>query len=92
MRVGRRGRALKSERPKSIEVKSLAVWSGAHSRSAGTPRNWPHTQNLGPALDLLDCRFSATKLYPTLCDPMDYSTSGFPVFHYVPEFVQIHVR
>ena len=23
---------------------------------------------------------------------MDYSTSGFPVFHYVPEFVQIHVR
>ena len=27
-----------------------------------------------------------------LCDPMDCSTPGFPVFHYLPEFVQIHVH
>ena len=28
---------------------------------------------------------------PTLCDPMDYSTPGFPVFHYLLEFAQTHV-
>ena len=28
---------------------------------------------------------------PTLCNPMDCSTSGFPVLHYLPEFAQIHV-
>ena len=27
-----------------------------------------------------------------LCDPMVYSTPGFPVLHYFPEFVQTHVH
>ena len=26
-----------------------------------------------------------------LCDPMDCSTPGFPVLHYLLEFAQIHV-
>ena len=30
---------------------------------------------------------SVTQSCPTLCDPMDYSTPGFPVLHYLPEFV-----
>ena len=29
---------------------------------------------------------------PTLCDPMDCSMPGFPVLHYLPEFVQTHVH
>ena len=29
---------------------------------------------------------------PTLCDPMDCSTPGFPVIHYLPEFAQTHVH
>ena len=33
-----------------------------------------------------------TKLYPTLWDPMDYSTPGFPVLHYLPELAQTHVH
>jgi len=28
---------------------------------------------------------SVTQLCPTLCDPMDYSTPGFPVHHQLPE-------
>ena len=28
----------------------------------------------------------------TLCDPMDYSTPGFPVHHQLPELAQTHVR
>ena len=38
------------------------------------------------------CCRSVTKSYLTLCDPMDCSTPGFPVLHYLPEFVQIHVH
>ena len=33
-----------------------------------------------------------TKSRPTLCDPMDCSTPGFPVLHYLPEFAQTHVH
>ena len=29
------------------------------------------------------CCCSVTKLYPSLCNPMNYSTPGFPVLHYV---------
>ena len=35
---------------------------------------------------------SAAKSCPTLCDPMDHSTPGFPVYHQLPEFTQIHVH
>ena len=34
----------------------------------------------------------APKLCPTFFEPMGYSTPGFPVLHYLPEFVQIHVH
>ena len=34
---------------------------------------------------------SVTQSFPTLCKPMDCST-GFPVLHYLPEFVQTHVH
>ena len=29
---------------------------------------------------------------PTLCDPMNHSTPGFPVHHQLPEFTQTHVH
>ena len=34
---------------------------------------------------------SVAKLCPTLYDPVDCSTPGFPVFHCFLEFAQIHV-
>ena len=34
---------------------------------------------------------SVTQSCPTLCDPMDCSTPGFPVHHQLPEFTQTHV-
>ena len=37
-------------------------------------------------------RCSVAQLCPTLCDPMDCSTPGFPVLHHLPEFVQAHVH
>ena len=35
---------------------------------------------------------SATQSCPTLCDPMDCSTPGFPVHRQLPECTQIHVH
>ena len=33
---------------------------------------------------------SVTNLCPTHCDSMDYSTPGFPVLGFLPEFAQTH--
>ena len=35
---------------------------------------------------------SVTHSCPTLCDPMNRSTPGLPVHHYLPEFTQTHVH
>ena len=40
----------------------------------------------------LPCCFSVAKSYPSFCDPMNFSTLGFPVLHYLPEFAQIPVH
>ena len=40
----------------------------------------------------LHCCCSAAKPCLTLCNPMDCRTSGFPVFHYLPELAQTHVH
>ena len=38
------------------------------------------------------CCCSVAQSYPTLCDPMDCSTPGFPVFHHFLELAQTHVH
>ena len=63
-----------------IAVKTLMV--GKHSI-------WTHSFNnyLLRISSLGSFRFSSvTQSCPTLCDPMDYSTPGFPVHHQLPEF------
>ena len=35
---------------------------------------------------------SVTQSCPSLCNPMDYSTSGLPVHRQLPEFTQTHVH
>ena len=48
---------------------------------------------LGPSMYVSSGQFSAvTQSCPTLCDPMDCSTPGFPVHHQFPEFTQINVH
>ena len=36
--------------------------------------------------------YSVTQSCPNLCKPMHYSTPGFPVLHYLPEFAQTYVH
>ena len=43
-------------------------------------------------LSRIYCYCSVTKSCLTLCNPMDCSTPGFPVLHYLPEFAQTHVH
>ena len=40
----------------------------------------------------LESSCSVAKMCLTLRDPMDCSTPGFPVLHYLPEFAQTHVH
>ena len=35
---------------------------------------------------------SVTQSCPTLCDPMNHSMPGLPVYHQLPEFTQTHVH
>ena len=48
-------------------------------------------QTLGDGDELLYC-YLVAKLCLTVCNPMNHSTPGFPVFHYLPECAQIHVH
>ena len=41
---------------------------------------------------LIICRCSVAKSCLTLCDPMNCSTPGFPVLHYLQESAQTHVH
>ena len=41
---------------------------------------------------ILPCCCSVIHLYPTVCDPTDCSTPGFPVLHCLPELAQTHVH
>ena len=48
-----------------------------------------HIKYLLPENEIFYC--SITKLYQILCDLMDRSMPGFPVFHCLSKFAQIHV-
>ena len=56
-------------------------------------KNNPRWQGLW----LLCCKYnvkgcSVAQLCPTLWDPLDWSTPGFPVLHYLLEFAQTHIH
>ena len=38
------------------------------------------------------CSISSAQSHPTLCDPTDCSTPGFPAHHQLPEPIQTHVH
>ena len=63
--------------------------------------SWPRNQNYISCVSWIGrwilyycatCCYSVTKLWLTLCQPMNGSMPGFPALHYLLEFVQIHVH
>ena len=55
------------------------------------PLSIPFVQYWGYPFSI-HCCCSVTKSCPTLCNPMNCSTPGFSVLHYLPEFAQIYVN
>ena len=85
----------------------LVPWPGTESPpttvEAQSPNHWitreflvvmlySYLCLLGLYIPHITCCCSVTQLYLTLCDPMNCSTPGFPVLHYLLEFVQTHVH
>ena len=58
-----------------------------------TPDNIKESSPYFPSFTLLfNCCCPVSQSCPTLCNPRDCSTPGFPVLHHLPEFVQTHVH
>ena len=76
---------------KGLVMSAMGTEWVAGMQRGESPRNnelWKDYDPRKGALGLyrLSCCCSIAKLCPTLCDPMDYSTPGFPVFHHFLEF------
>ena len=52
---------------------------------------WKPIYQPAVVLCILVCCCLVTESCLTLCDPMDRSTQGFPVIHYLRKYVQVHV-
>ena len=57
------------------------AWILLHLTNTSCPAQLSSVQSLSPTLQC-----------PTLCDPMDCSMPGFPVYHQLPGLAQTHVR
>ena len=68
------------------------MWT-RHGRSAFLGRTpWPQWASQGKLIYLKQVQFSSVaQLCSTLCNPMNPSTSGLPVYHQLPEFTQTHI-
>ena len=55
---------------------------------------WNRCWEVGPDTNSVSCKVfsSVAQSHPTLCDPMNCSTPGFPVHHQLPDLVQTHVH
>ena len=69
---------------------SIILWSRHWSVSEGGPFFWLPREECGPHGP--HCCCSVVTSCPNLCNPMDSSTPGFPVLHYLPELAQSHAR
>ena len=62
-----------------FQMKKVFLWAVNHDL-----QQWP--------FNISNCCCSVTKSCLTLCDPMDCSTPGSTVLHYLLKFAQIHVH
>ena len=77
----------------TLQVRIMEWVAISSSRVSSWPRDWTRISYVSCIVGgLLTLSYSITKLCLTLCYPMDYSTPGFPVLHYLQEFAQTHVH
>ena len=93
---------VKKSLEKSLESNNMGVTKGACSsscgkfywrdkavgkgRAVGGSRDFPQSLQVGVQFS------SVAQSCPTLCDPMDCSMPGFPIYHQLPEFTQTLVH
>ena len=72
----------------------ILEWVAMLSSRGGIYKNyWDfHMGDLSILHQLIIWCCSVTKSWPTLCNPMNWSTTGFSVLHYLLEFVPTHVH
>ena len=73
------------------QAKILGWVSMLSSKGSSQPRNQTWVFWTGRWI-LCCCCCSVAQLCPTLCNPLDCNTTGFPVFHHLPEFAQTHIH
>ena len=72
------------------ELKSFLMNVKKESEKAGLKLNIQKTKIWHPVPSVQFSSFAQS--CPTLCDPMNHSTPGFPVHHQLPESTQTHVH
>ena len=84
---------------------SIRVFSNESVLRIRWPKSWSFSFSISPSNDYsgwieafptrterATVQFrSVAQSCPALCDPIDCSTPGFPVYHQLPEFTQTHV-
>ena len=74
------------------ELKSLLMKLKEESENVGLKLNIQKTKIMASG-HISSVQFSSVaQSCPTLCDPMNCSTPGFPVHHQLPEFFQNHIH
>ena len=71
-------------------LKNWCFWTVVLEKTLESPLDCKEPLEI--LLFLFLCCCSVTQACPTLCDPMDCSTPGFPVLHSLSEFAQTHVH
>ena len=80
-------------RPPALGVQSLSHWTTTEVSEFYFQTNENHYYSLlGLVLTVIFVVVVYTKSCLTLCNPIDCSTPGYSVLHYLPEFAQIHVH
>ena len=74
------------------ELKSLLMKVEEESEKAGLNSTVIKLTSWHPVSFRSDQIRSVNQSCPTLCDPMNHSTSGLPVHHQLPEFTQTHIH
>ena len=63
---------------------ALLIFDKLDFKTKGCHQRWETFHNIQFSSDAQSC--------PTLCNPMNHSTSGLPVHHQLPEFTQTHAH
>ena len=73
---------------------NILVWEIPWTEEPGGIQSTGVAKESDALFHVLDkvCWIPVVHLCPALCNPMDCSTPGFPVLHYLSEFAQTHVH